>query len=73
MCSSDLPGFVKPQVGSIMSQIKAKSTIGDSSEEQPAGFQRAQPKEGWTLEKPVHGEANSTKLKAMLAGLKKVE
>jgi replicative DNA helicase len=66
------PGTVKPQVGSIMSQIKAKSTVGDG-EEQPGGFQRAQPKEGWSLDKPVHGEANSTKLKAMLAGLKKVE
>jgi archaellum biogenesis ATPase FlaH len=67
------PGTIKPQVGSIMNQIKPKSTVGDDDRSPESGFQRAQPREGWSLDKPVHGEANNTKLKAMLAGLKKTE
>jgi archaellum biogenesis ATPase FlaH len=65
------PGFVKPQVGSIMNQIKAKSLINNNQEDTDS--QQSQYKERLSLDKPVHGEANSTKLKAMLAGLKKVE
>ena len=59
------PGLLKPQVGSIMGQIKAKSTVVDQD-----GVIHSR---GEALDRPVHGEANSTKLKAMLAGLKKVE
>ena len=59
------PGLLKPQVGSIMGQIKAKSTVVDQD-----GVIHSR---GEALDKPVHGEANSTKLKAMLAGLKKVD
>jgi len=67
------PGTLKPQSNSIMSQIKAKSTVGDSDAEQSTSYQKLQPKESLSLDKPVHGEANSSKLKAMLAGLRKVE
>jgi archaellum biogenesis ATPase FlaH len=67
------PGTLKPQSNSIMSQIKAKSTVGDSDVEHSTNSLRVQHKESLSLDKPVHGEANSSKLKAMLAGLNKVE
>ena len=57
------PGFLKPQTTSIMASIKAKSSIDDG--------------DGGThvWDKPLvraDGEAQNSKLKAMLAGLKKV-
>lgn len=53
------PGTLKPQIGSIMSSIKPRSTSVDS--DQSGGSNN------------VSGEVNSTKLKAMLAGLKSRE
>lgn len=64
------PGTVKPQVGSIMSSIKARSTSGDDN--MPlGGYERPKGTPVW--EQSSGGEAQSTKLKQMLAGLKKVE
>jgi archaellum biogenesis ATPase FlaH len=67
------PGSLKPQVGSVMSQIKARSTA-DGAES--AKWTRPESPPGH-LDIPVgggSGEVQSTKLKAMLAGLKtKVE
>jgi archaellum biogenesis ATPase FlaH len=68
------PGTLKPQVGSIMSSIKAKANVAegggpDQSWKKPEGGTHA-----W--DKPmakVDGEAQNSKLKAMLAGLKKVD
>jgi hypothetical protein len=56
------PGTLKPQVGSIMSSIKAKTNVAEGGTH------------AW--DKPtakVDGEAQNSKLKAMLAGLKKVD
>jgi hypothetical protein len=67
------PGTVKPQVGSIMSSIKARSTSADDADA-PRKFERAQGTPAW--EKPIvggSGEAQNAKLKQMLAGLKKVD
>jgi len=63
------PGSLKPQVGSVMSQIKARSTA-DSSE--PTKWARPEPITGHLDVMPgkPSGEVQSTKLKAMLAGLK---
>jgi archaellum biogenesis ATPase FlaH len=63
------PGSLKPQVGSVMSQIKARSTA-DSSE--PTKWARPEPIPGHLNVMPGKpgGEVQSTKLKAMLAGLK---
>jgi len=67
------PGTLKPQVGSIMSSIKTRSTSGDD-DGAPRKFERAQGTPAW--EKPMsggQGEVQSAKLKQMLAGLKKAE
>ena len=51
------PGEVKPQAESILAQVKPKSGVNPSL----------------TIDQPVSGEVQSTKLKQMLAGLKRVE
>jgi hypothetical protein len=54
-----------------MSKIKGTAT---DDGEGPAQFERAQPKAGFNLETPqprATGEAQSAKLKSMIAGLKK--
>ena len=59
------PGSLKPQVGSVMAQIKAKSTVeGDDFASKPTGTA------AWDKQPAAAGEVQSTKLKAMLAGLK---
>ena len=59
------PGSLKPQVGSVMAQIKAKSTVeGDDFASKPTGTA------AWDKQPVATGEVQSTKLKAMLAGLK---
>ena len=65
---------VKPQTSSIMASIKAKSTSGE--EGGSSGWERAKPVEGFDLEAKYGGlsvDVQSTKLKAMLAGLKKAD
>jgi hypothetical protein len=65
------PGSLKPQTGSIMAQIKAKSTVDQEGENKQ---ERATGTPVWeTKSQGLDGEAQSTKLKQMLAGLKKVE
>jgi hypothetical protein len=69
------PGTLKPQVGSIMSSIKTRSTSADDSDA-PRKFERAQGTPAW--EQPAGsgiggGAAQNVKLKQMLAGLKKAE
>ena len=61
MCSSDL------KVSSIMSQIKNKPA---DTAEGPAKFERATGTPAWEQAAKPAGEAQSTKLKQMLAGLK---
>jgi hypothetical protein len=63
------PGTVKPQVGSIMSSIKARSTSADENAP-PGGYERPKGTPVWD-QSSTGGEAQSTKLKQMLAGLKK--
>ena len=58
------PGSLRPQVGSVMSQIKAKSNVGDDISTKPSGTA------AWDKQPAAAGEVQSTKLKAMLAGLK---
>ena len=59
------PGSLKPQVGSVMAQIKAKSTVdGEELAPKPTGTA------AWDKQPAATGEVQSTKLKAMLAGLK---
>jgi archaellum biogenesis ATPase FlaH len=59
------PGSLKPQVGSVMAQIKAKSTVdSDDFASKPTGTA------AWDKQPAPTGEVQSTKLKAMLAGLK---
>ena len=59
------PGTLKPQVGSVMAQIKAKSTVdGEELTPKPTGTA------AWDKQPAATGEVQSTKLKAMLAGLK---
>jgi len=71
------PGSMRPQVGSILSSIKPKTTFtgGDDAEGSgSAAFKRATGTPAW--DKPTgsgSGEVNSAKLKNMIAGLKKVE
>lgn len=60
------PGSLKPQVGSVMAQIKAKSTVDGDTTTPP----RATGTPAWEKPLAVSGEVQSTKLKAMLAGLK---
>jgi replicative DNA helicase len=67
------PGTLRPQVGSLMSVIKNKSENADGD---PPTFERASGTPAW--EKPSGsgiggGEVQSTKLKQMLAGLKKAD
>ena len=54
------PGSLKPQTSSIMSSIKAKSTIGGDDS-------------NWNTPGSGTGEIQSNKLKQMLAGLKRAE
>jgi archaellum biogenesis ATPase FlaH len=62
------PGSLKPQVGSVMSQIKTRSTADSDS---PTKWARPESIPGHLDVMPGgSGEAQSTKLKAMLAGLK---
>jgi len=66
-------GSGPPSVANIMSKIKGTATDEGEGE---AKFERAQPKEGFSLETPVKrvtGDAQSAKLKSMIAGLKKGE
>ena len=68
------PGSLKPQVGSVMSAIKAKTNVSDDEGNGPAPWKKPEAKPGFSLDTPRgDGEANSTKLKQMLAGLKKAE
>lgn len=64
-----------PQVSHIMSQIKNKAVAdaADAVEGGPAKFQRATGTPAWEQEPKVTAEVQSTKLKSMLAGLKKSE
>jgi archaellum biogenesis ATPase FlaH len=63
------PGTLKPQVGSVMSQIKTRSTADG---EESTKWARPEPIPGHLDVMPgkPSGEAQSTKLKTMLAGLK---
>jgi KaiC/GvpD/RAD55 family RecA-like ATPase len=64
------PGTLRPQVNSVMSSIKAKSTVEG---EGPAKFERATGTAAWEKSSGGagnDGEAQSTKLKQMLAGIK---
>jgi archaellum biogenesis ATPase FlaH len=63
------PGSLKPQVGSVMSQIKARSTA-DGSESTKWARPESIPGHLNVLPGSASGEVQSTKLKAMLAGLK---
>ena len=59
------PGSLKPQVGSVMAQIKAKSSVdGEELAPKPTGTA------AWDKQPAATGDVQSTKLKAMLAGLK---
>ena len=61
-----------PKVSSIMSQIKTNSTVNDDSK----AWTRAQPKEGFSLDAPQStpgSNVDSSRLKQMLAGLKKAD
>jgi hypothetical protein len=64
-----------PRVSSIMSQIKNKAIAqaADDVEGGPAKFERATGTPAWEQGPKVTGEVQSTKLKSMLAGLKKAE
>jgi len=64
-----------PRVSSIMSQIKNKAVAeaADAVEGSPAKFQRATGTPAWEQAPKVTGEVQSTKLKSMLAGLKKAD
>lgn len=67
------PGSLKPQVGSIMSSIKARSTSSDENAP-PGGYERPRGTPVWEQpSKGGNGEAQSAVLKQMLAGLKKAE
>ncbi len=57
-----------PKVSSIMSQIKSKAM--DDSGDAPAKFEKPKGTPVWEQPPKVSGEAQSTKLKQMLAGLK---
>ena len=60
-----------PPVASIMSQISRNKAPSDSTDAPKPSWERAQPKEGFDLEKPApKAEVESTKLKQMLSGLK---
>ena len=66
-------GSGPPSVANIMSKIKGTATDEGEGE---AKFERAQPKAGFNLEAPqprASGDAQSAKLKSMIAGLKKSE
>lgn len=71
------PGTMKPQIGSILSSIKPRTTVtgnDDAEGSGPTPFKRATGTPAW--EKPAgsgSGEVNSAKLKNMIAGLKKAE
>jgi hypothetical protein len=72
------PGTVKPQVGSIMSNMKAKSNVSSDSaldeESRPRSLVPPGGTKAW--DKPMAtagGEIQSAKLKNMLAGLKKLD
>jgi len=62
-------GTTGSRIGSIMTQIKGKPMPTEDGAE-PVKWVKAEPKPGFSLEAPVGGEAQSHKLKAMLAGLK---
>ena len=71
------PGSMRPQVGSILSSIKPRTTVTGSDDTEgagPAAYKRATGTPAW--EKPAgpgSGEVNSAKLKNMISGLKKME
>jgi len=61
-----------PKVSSIMSQIRNKpAPTQDSDDESTSSFKRATGTPAWEQPAKVTGEVQSTKLKQMLAGLKK--
>ena len=64
-----------PKVSSIMNQIKNKvvAEAADSAEGGASKFQRATGTPAWEQAPKVNAEVQSTKLKQMLAGLKKAE
>ncbi len=56
---------------SIMSQIKAKSSVADTDDSAPRPFIKAQPKEGFSLDAPQpRADVQGSKLKSMLAQIK---
>jgi hypothetical protein len=71
------PGSMKPQIGSILSSIKPRTTVTGNDDAEGSGaaaFKRATGTPAW--DKPSgsdSGEVNSAKLKNMIAGLKKAE
>jgi KaiC/GvpD/RAD55 family RecA-like ATPase len=68
---SEDSGFGPPKVTSIMNQIKNKAASDEGNESDPKKFERATGTPAWEQAPKVQGEAQSTKLKSMLAGLKK--
>jgi hypothetical protein len=69
------PGSMRPQVGSILSSIKPRTTVIGSDDAEgsgPAAFKRATGTPAWDKSTGSgSGEVNSAKLKNMIAGLKK--
>jgi hypothetical protein len=62
-----------PLASSIMSQIKNKAVAAAADGAETGGFQRATGTPAWEQSPKVNAEVSSTKLKQMLAGLKKAE
>ena len=66
-------GHGPPSVSNIMNQIKNKATAEAADGVEGGKFQRATGTPAWEQTPKVTGEAQSSKLKQMLAGLKKSE
>jgi archaellum biogenesis ATPase FlaH len=66
------PGEFKGPASSIMDAIKAKSQVKNTEGSGPAPWEKAQPKEGFSLDTPkINATVESSKVKDMLANLKK--
>jgi KaiC/GvpD/RAD55 family RecA-like ATPase len=65
-------GEFKSPASSIMQSIKAKSQIKSDDGDSTAPWEKAQPKEGFSLDKPkITANVDSSKVKQMLANFKK--
>ena len=60
-----------PLVNSIMNRIKSTPAPAASDDEGPSSFQRATGTPAWEQGPKVTADVQSTKLKSMLAGIKK--